>query len=208
MVVVAAALLALPASTTAAAPNPETVVGTASQALNAYWKTLYADYETAYVPPKAVKLFTRAPKVSGCRVTGDATYCRANKTVYVRRAFVARRSGQAFAVEAVLAHQWARFVQHDIGWFSFANKRRYYVGAELQADCYAGMYARHAARIGRLVTTDLPTASALMVRSGDPTVARDGRLDRSTEKRLEWFGYGYQWSNIDVCDSVYALLYG
>lgn len=62
---------------------------------------------------------------------------------------------------AVIAHEWGHHIQHLSEMPSFS------VRAELQADCFAGMYARYADKTGKLDPGDVQEASDTMFAQGD-----------------------------------------
>ena len=195
-----------------AATSPNALAKSTSRALNTYWDRLYALYETDYIAPKGgLRFYDKASRVQGCVLAkGTASYCATNKTIYVDRAFfrrLAREHGPAAA--AVLAHQWGRFIQDDTGYLAWSRERGYHAGAQLQADCYAGMFLGYAERTKLIAQDRIETAAKVMLRVADPRAARDRRVDPAVVSgRLDWFGYGYRFGQIDICDSVYAMIYG
>ena len=108
----------------------------------------------------------------------------------------------------VLAHEWAHHVQHLLGWLQWAHSRRYLVGKELQADCYAGAFLRYAVAKAALDDAALDHAVALMVTVGDVGGGRRGAARHgSSTQRQEWFRRGYHTGNPVRCDGVYDVPY-
>jgi hypothetical protein len=62
---------------------------------------------------------------------------------------------------AVIAHEWGHHIQ------ALSERPAYSIQAELQADCYAGLYARHADRTGKLDPGDIQEASDAFFTRGD-----------------------------------------
>lgn len=91
-----------------------------------------------------------------CGVAGpnNAIYCLRNHSIYVNIPFLVsanRRYGD-FAAITILAHEYGHAVQRQLG-LSRLNEDLYQ--EELQADCFAGFYARDANRRGLLDPNDV-----------------------------------------------------
>ena len=100
-------------------------------------------------------------------------------------------------------------MQDELGLFRWAVLHRYWIGKELQADCYAGMFARSAASLGLLHDGDLEDATALLASLGDdPQMKRSSPQAHGTSaERVGWFLRGYQTGSLKACKSVYSVLY-
>lgn len=132
------------------------VVATA-QSLDAVWSTeLPNQARVRYVPPR-VRLFT-AQVATGC---GNATsavgpfYCPADQTAYFDVNFFQEltdkygASDGPLAQEYVVAHEFGHHIQRQLGTTGRAQRDPHgaesqAVRTELQADCYAGVWAYHA----------------------------------------------------------------
>ena len=88
---------------------------------------------------------------------------------------------------------------------------------ELQADCFAGVWANHAAQTGYLTTsprTTSPTASNAAAAVGDDRIQQEtqGRIDPeswthgSSSQRQHWFTVGYQRASRRACDTFSSPL--
>ncbi|MFS0899278.1 neutral zinc metallopeptidase [Mycolicibacterium litorale] len=195
--------------------------------LDAVWSQLKPDYTRPQV-----EIF-RGSVNTGC---GPATsevgpfYCPADQTAYFDTDFfdVLRdqfgSSGGPFAQEYVVAHEFGHHVQDLQG--TLARAQQDPEGAtgggvrtELQADCYAGVWAHYAAVTKQESTgvpfleplTDKDIADALSAASavGDDRIqeAATGRVNPeswthgSSEQRQKWFTVGYQTGDPTKCDT-------
>jgi uncharacterized protein len=140
----------------------------------------------------------RSPKVyiySGriltpCGRMGDwnAQYCPRNYSIYLNEPFVLRieRRVGDFAAITVLAHEYGHAVELGLG-LSAIN--RYPVQDELQADCFAGVYAQDAMSRKLLDPSDIPEATAQSYVSGDNNF--DLNSHGTPQQRVKAFQIGY-----------------
>lgn len=182
-----------------------------------------------YHPPAAVVLYDEATPTS-CG-TGQAAmgpfYCPNDRKIYLDLTFwneLSSRFGAEgeFARAYVISHEVGHHVQNLTG--QLEKSRRLgsrgatsgSVRAELQADCYAGVWASHAGDVsaGRLsinagdIESGLGAASAV----GDDTlqgrtggrVAPDSFTHGSSAQRMRWFQKGVQSGDPEVCDTFSA----
>jgi len=204
------------------------VVGTN---INAVWKTKLRNYSA----PLTV-IYTQGTQ-TGCGFGQSAMgpfYCPTDKTVYLDLAFWQEMesqlgaSGADFAKAYVIAHEFGHHVQTLTGvsqQVQQAQQRargssegnRYSVALELQADCYAGVWAANAAAVsnGQVamepgdLEEGLKTANAI----GDDTLQRrsSGRVSPesfthgSSAQRVQWLQRGYQSGDPASCDTFANL---
>jgi predicted metalloprotease len=123
----------------------------------------------------------------------------------------------------VVAHEVAHHVQNQMGILSQANTIRAQVGEaesnaisvriELQADCYAGVWANHAdQQLGTIERGDIAEAMNAAEQIGDDTLQRrqtgtvrpDAFTHGTSEQRQHWFETGFQSGDMRDCDTFGA----
>lgn len=187
-----------------------------------------------YIQPE-VTLFSGATG-TGC---GDATsavgpfYCPADRTAYFDTSFFQvlvdsfGSSGGPLAQEYVVAHEVGHHIQTQLGDIGRAQEdpqgaESGAVRVELQADCYAGIWAHHAAVVpdpntGQpflepLTDTDIRDALSAASSVGDDRIqqASSGRVNPegwthgSSDQRQAWFSAGYRTGDVGACDTFAA----
>nr|NLD41307.1 neutral zinc metallopeptidase [Actinomycetales bacterium] len=157
-------------------------------------------------------------------------YCPADQGVYLDVGFFQQLETQLGAENAplaqmyIVAHEWGHHIQNQLGYMSQVDTRQ--TGAtsgavrlELQADCLAGMWVRHASSTidpesgqAFLVSpTEDELRSALTAASavGDDRIQErtQGRAIPETfshgtsEQRMRWFATGYNGGTVQSCDT-------
>ena len=192
------------------------------------WGRLFAENGGRYGEPTLV-LFTGSVR-SACGFAGAAAgpfYCPGDSRVYLDLAFfqeLARRFGAPgdFAQAYVIAHEVGHHVQNELGILPEANRlrqrldevasNRVSVQIELQADCFAGIWAHYADRDGLLDADDVSEALAAARAVGDDTLQRrmQGYVVPETfshgtsEQRQRWFMTGLRSGDVTDCDTFNA----
>jgi predicted metalloprotease len=171
----------------------------------------------SYRPAKLV-LFRDAVQ-SACGFAESATgpfYCPADEKVYIDLGFyeeLQRRFGAPgdFAQAYVLAHEIGHHVQNLLGTAAEARRgaNQLSVRLELQADCYAGVWAHSTAQRELLEQGDveegLNAAAAVgddrLQRMGGGRVVPESFTHGSSEERQQWFRRGLETGRPDACDT-------
>jgi predicted metalloprotease len=193
------------------------------------WNALFRSMGRDYREPKLV-LFTDAVQ-SACGFASAAVgpfYCPRDQKVYVDLSFygdLRDRFGAPgdFAQAYVLAHEVGHHVQTLLGIsdkvMSLRNRmsktegNRLSVMQELQADCFAGIWAHHAHRARQILEKgDIEEALGAASAIGDDRLQRQGRgyvtpdsfTHGTSAQRVRWFRRGLETGDINQCNTFSA----
>lgn len=191
------------------------------------WSELFArSATTAYRPPTLVlyRGGTRTACGMGQAAMGPF-YCPGDEKVYLDLSFYQAlqsrfRAPGDFAQAYVLAHEVGHHVQHLLG---IADKVRQaqsggdtrranalQVRMELQADCFAGLWAHHAQRSRQILEAgDVDEALAAAAAIGDDALQQQARgyvvpesfTHGSAAQRVRWFSRGLEQGRLKHCDT-------
>jgi uncharacterized protein len=160
---------------------------------------------------------------SGCGNAESATgpfYCPSDQKVYIDLGFydeLKRRFGAPgqFAQAYVLAHEIGHHVQNILGIERQAEQgsrqgaNSSSVKLELQADCYAGVWAHSTQQRGLLEQGDIESALGAAAAVGDDRlqkmstghVSPDSFTHGTSQERQKWFTAGFNSGNISACNT-------
>ncbi|HJS52460.1 MAG TPA: neutral zinc metallopeptidase [Pyrinomonadaceae bacterium] len=196
-------------------------VGAVMGSLEDHWRqALPQQARVRYQDPKLV-LFTGQVS-SACGYASAATgpfYCPGDSNLYLDFAFFdeLRREFKApgdFAQAYVIAHEFGHHIQNLTGVMDRVQRqgqdKRLSVALELQADCYAGVWANHAQRQGRLETGDAEEAIKAAGAVGDDMIQRrtqgyvipDSFTHGSAAERIQWFARGMRSGDMRQCETL------
>lgn len=198
------------------------------------WTKIFQENGMQYRPAKVV-MFENVTQ-SGCGTAQAAMgpfYCPADETVYMDMSFF-RELQQIFGAQVtefsiayVMAHEIGHHVQTLLGTtqevdqlrrsgrYSEADMNRVSVATELQADFYAGLWARHTDNREKFLEPgDLEAAISAAEAVGDDNIQRrsqgyvnqEGFTHGSSAQRREWFMKGYNTGDIRQGDTFNTLL--
>ncbi|AGP30859.1 KPN_02809 family neutral zinc metallopeptidase [Corynebacterium terpenotabidum] len=193
--------------------------------LDAVWsEILPAETGIAYTEP-AVQIGDGTVS-TGCGTASTAQtgpfYCPGDKTVYIGDDFFAQLtqlggSDGPFAQMYVVAHEFGHHIQNLQGTIGLSDyddpgEDSNAVKMELQADCYAGVWANHAdsgdnAMLDPLTDDQIAQAIQSAQAIGDDAIQRssgarvnpDAWTHGSSEQRQQWFTTGYTSGTVNAC---------
>jgi len=172
-----------------------------------------------YQAPKLV-LFTNQVS-SACGFAGAATgpfYCPGDYNLYLDFAFFRELKNEFkapgdFAQAYVIAHEVGHHVQNLLGTMDKVQRagqdNRLSVGLELQADCYAGIWANNAQKKGLVEAGDAEEAIRAAAAVGDDIIQKrtqgyvvpDSFTHGTSQQRMEWFTKGFQSGDMRQCEA-------
>ncbi len=193
------------------------------------WSAIFQARGAQYVPPKLVLYRDQMPTACG---TGSAAagpfYCPLDRKVYLDLGFFQQLSDEfqapgLFAEAYVVAHEVGHHVQNQLGIAdkvraaqeraSEAQANQLSVRLELQADCFAGVWAKHADQTKHILEQgDVESALRAAAAVGDDTIQKRSRgyvvpdsfTHGSAAERTSWFKRGLASGSIQDCDTFAA----
>jgi len=193
----------------------------------AVWSQQYAQAGGRYRPPTLV--LYRGATSSGC---GEASsgmgpfYCPQDQKVYVDLGFFDELetkfgAGGDFANAYVLAHEVGHHIQNMEGTLKDVQRakqqlrgksaqNKLQVKVELQADCYAGLWANQAQKqFDILEAGDLEEAMTTASAIGDDSLQKQSQgfaiphtfTHGTSKQRVAWFNKGFKRGTVSACDT-------
>ncbi|MES2946386.1 MAG: neutral zinc metallopeptidase [Pseudomonadota bacterium] len=191
------------------------------------WKDVFAKGGSGYKEPRLV-IFRGRTGTGGCG-TGESAmgpfYCPADQKVYIDLAFyetLTRQLGAPgdFAQAYVIAHEVGHHVQNLLGIservdgmrgrVSKAEYNALSVRLELQADCFAGVWAHHAQNARQILEQgDVEEAMNAAAKIGDDALQSSGGgsvvpesfTHGTSAQRQRWFNNGLKNGSVKACDT-------
>ena len=189
------------------------------------WTRIFREAGLRYELPKLV-MFTGAVQ-SACGMNTAASgpfYCPGDSKVYIDLSFFSQleRMGASgdFARAYVIGHEVAHHVQNQQGISMKVQRAQRRVSkqesnllsglTELQADCYAGVWAHHAENQRDLLESgDFEEGMRAAASIGDDTIQRNAGArvspesftHGSSQQRMDWFRRGISTGDVNQCDT-------
>ena len=193
------------------------------------WTELFRAQGRTYVKPKLVLFSGSTPTACGTGQTASGPfYCPGDQKVYIDLSFY-RLMQQRFHVSGefaeayVIAHEVGHHVQNLMGISGKVDSARrrgsqsqanaLSVRLELQADCFAGVWAFHANRARSILEQgDVETALNAATAIGDDALQRqaqghivpDSFTHGTSEQRVRWFTKGIENGQVKLCNTFEA----
>ncbi|MDP9281067.1 MAG: neutral zinc metallopeptidase [Chloroflexota bacterium] len=185
-----------------------------------YWGDEFNRRGLQAYSPAATVIFTGYTEAA-CGTASTATgpfYCPTDQKVYLDISFFDElqsrfgAQGGPFAEGYVIAHEYGHHVQDELGLLQQSSSNKASVRVELQADCLAGVWAKHAADTGYMTApTDAEIAQAIDAAAsvGDDRIQQqtqgrvtpDSFTHGTSAQRQQWFKTGYTTGDMDRCDT-------
>ena len=191
------------------------------------WSKVFQSSGHEYPAPKLVLFSGQTPTACG---TGQAAagpfYCPGDQKVYIDLSFYQEMKNRFhapgdFAQAYVIAHEVGHHIQNLMGTSdkvqqarqsarNEAESNQYSVRLELQADCYAGVWAHHADGANRILEAgDVEEAMTAAAAIGDDALQKqaqgyavpDSFTHGTSQQRIHWFNQGLSTGDIKKCDT-------
>jgi uncharacterized protein len=214
-----------PVADTPAAAEQKQFVAVVLAETEDVWRAAFEQRGGHYLEPKLV-LFTGAVD-SACGAAASAMgpfYCPGDERVFLDLSFFDELAGRfgapgEFARAYVIAHEVGHHVQKLLGISSRvhaaeqqadeARANALSVRLELQADCYAGVWANRSQRALKLSAEDIRDALGAASAVGDDRLQKAARgyvtpdsfTHGSSAQRMHWFEQGFRAGALEACDT-------
>jgi predicted metalloprotease len=191
------------------------------------WGQIFQASGHQYPAPKLVLFSGQTPTACG---SGQAAmgpfYCPGDQKVYIDLSFYQEMKDRFhapgdFAQAYVIAHEVGHHIQHLMGTSDKVQQARqsarneaqanqYSVRLELQADCYAGVWANHADGANRILESgDVEEAMTAAAAIGDDALQKqaqgyavpDSFTHGTSAQRMRWFNQGLSTGDVNQCDT-------
>jgi predicted metalloprotease len=201
---------------------------------NQTWEKIFAENGMKYRQPTIV-LFEKLTQ-SGCGTAESSMgpfYCPADETVYMDMSFIAEMQQKfgarvsEFTVAYVLAHEIGHHIQtilgttqkvdqlRRVGQYSETQLNQVSVATELQADFYAGLWAKQTDNREKILDpADIQSAVEAAAAVGDDNIQKrsagyvnqEAFTHGSSKQRVDWFMKGYNSGDIRQGNTFNQLL--
>lgn len=188
------------------------------------WSKIFSEHGASYKEPKLV-LFRNSVS-SKCGFASSQAgpfYCPADEKVYLDLSFfdelaLKHKAGGDFAQAYVIAHEIGHHVQNITGTLDkihnlkaktrdLTKQNALQVKVELQADCYAGIWAHYMQKYQILEDGDIQEALNAASAIGDDTLQKryqghvvpDSFTHGSSKQRMQWFKKGFEGGKLSSC---------
>jgi predicted metalloprotease len=183
---------------------------------NDLWQKEFDSLNKKYVPPKFV-LFrdVTESECGGADAAVGPHYCPLDQTIYLDEVFFdvlqerlgVEKSdvGQAY----VIAHEVGHHVQNQMGWLANSRQNTESIRTELQADCFAGLWARSIQERNILEVGEIKEAMDEVAGVGDDRIQKrttgyispEQWTHGSSAQRLQAFQKGFNGKNMMSCEN-------
>ncbi|MDQ3076499.1 MAG: zinc metallopeptidase [bacterium] len=183
---------------------------------NDMWDKIFASNNSTYTPP--ILVLFRGSTQTGCGTADSSVgpfYCPLDEKIYLDETFFEElqtrfgAQGGDVAEAYVIAHEVGHHVQNLTGVLDQRQSNEDSVRTELQADCYAGLWAYSIKGLGVFEQNEILEAIDAAAAVGDDRIQKSvtGRVNPETwthgssEQRVQWFNRGYETGTVSSCDT-------
>ncbi len=197
------------------ADSYETFVSTVLGSLNDTWKSAFSQMNASYIEPKLV-LFRGGTQSAcgGAQSVFGPHYCPLDSTIYLDETFFKELTtrygaeGGDVAEAYVIAHEAGHHAQNELG-LDYSESNGASIKTELQADCFAGLWAYSIKDLGVLSPGEIEEAINAAQAVGDDRIQKNttGRINPeawthgSAADRALWFTRGFETGSLAACDT-------
>ncbi len=189
-----------------------TVLGSA----DSMWADIFAKNNAEYTRPTLVLFRGGTQSACGGAISESGPhYCPLDKTIYIDETFFEElqnrfgAEGGDVAEAYVIAHEVGHHVQNELGLLNAADQNTDSIRTELQADCFAGLWAYSIKDRGVFLPGEIEEALDAAAAVGDDRIQRTttGRVNPETwthgssEDRVKAFTTGYEQGTVAACDA-------
>ena len=191
------------------------------------WAKIFQNSNQQYPAPKLVLFSGQTPTACGAgQAAMGPFYCPGDQKVYIDLSFYQEMKDRFkapgdFAQAYVIAHEVGHHIQNLMGTTDKVQQARqnarneaqaneYSVRLELQADCYAGVWAHHADGANRILEAgDVEEAMTAAAAIGDDALQKqaqgyavpDSFTHGTSQQRMHWFNQGLSVGDVNKCDT-------
>ncbi|MBX4198262.1 zinc metallopeptidase [Candidatus Parcubacteria bacterium] len=206
------------------ADSYEVFASTVLGSTNDMWSRFFAENNFTYDPPKLV-LFRQATQ-SGCGIASSDVgphYCPLDEVIYLDETFFDElrtrfgAQGGDVAEAYVIAHEVGHHVQNELGIMEQVQSQQVSdqeandlsIKLELQADCFAGLWAYSVKDLGVFEPGEITEAIDAAAAVGDDRIQQrvTGRINPETwthgssAERSSWFNRGFETGSVAQCNT-------
>lgn len=192
----------------------EVFIATVLGSVNDMWAETFAKNNINYTPPTLVLFRGGTESACGGAVSQSGPhYCPLDQTIYLDETFfeeLQRQFGGSsgdVAQAYVIAHEVGHHVQHILNNLDSTRTNEESIKTELQADCYAGLWAYSIKDRGIFEVDEIKEALDAAATVGDDHIQKTttGRVNPeswthgSSAERVSWFTRGYDTGTVASC---------
>jgi uncharacterized protein len=192
----------------------EVFASTVLGSTNDIWNTLFQKQNKEYIAPKLVLFRDGTTSACGGAVSMVGPhYCPLDQTIYLDETFfdqltdrLGARGGDV-AEAYVIAHEVGHHVQELQGSLQARRSNEDSIKVELQADCYAGVWAHSVSQLNVFTPGEIAEAMDAAAAVGDDriqemtqgSVHKESWTHGSSADRVKWFTKGFEEGTIQAC---------